>query len=74
MTVETIADVIDRWYAVPGYSGAGLYGGKWSMDNTAGLPVSSQTWNLKLTGVRWTANVPPSPGPVPCRAGPGRRR
>ncbi len=57
VTVETIADVIDRWYAVPGYSGAGLYGGKWWMDNTASLPVSSQTWNLKLTGVRWTADV-----------------
>jgi len=56
-TVETIADVIDRWYAIPGYTGTSLYGGQFSMFNTAGLPVSSQTWNLKLNRLRWTSDL-----------------
>ena len=57
VTVEAIADVIDRWYAIPGYTGVGLYGGQFSMYNTSGLPVSSQTWNLKLNQLRWTEDV-----------------
>ena len=57
VTVEAIADVIDRWYAIPGYTGTGLYGGQFSMFNTSGLPVSSQMWNLKLNRYRWTEDV-----------------
>ena len=57
VTVEAIADVIDRWYAIPGYTGIGLYGGKFSMYNSSGLPVSSQTWSLKLNRFQWTRDV-----------------
>ena len=57
VTVEAIADVIDRWYAIPGYTGTSLYGGRFSMYNSTGLPVSSQTWTLKLNRLRWTRDV-----------------
>ena len=57
VTVEAIADVIDRWYAIPGYTGIALYGGKFSMYSTSGLPVSSQLWSLKLNRFQWTRDV-----------------
>ena len=34
VAVETVADVVDRWYAIPGYTGNGLYGGQFSMYST----------------------------------------
>ncbi len=27
VAVESVSDVVDRWYAIPGYTGVGLYGG-----------------------------------------------
>ena len=70
MAVQAIADVIDRWYAIPGYSGTSLYGGRFHMTNTSGLPVSSQIWTLKLHRLRWTRDVAVSgTGSVPRGAG-----
>jgi hypothetical protein len=57
IAVETLADVVDRWYAVPGTIGSGLYGGKFTMTSTAGLPFTSRVWSLKLNQTRWTTDV-----------------
>jgi pimeloyl-ACP methyl ester carboxylesterase len=57
IAVETLADVVDRWYAVPGLTGSGLYGGKFTMTSTAGLPFTSRVWSLKLNQNRWTTDV-----------------
>ncbi|HYI74469.1 MAG TPA: alpha/beta fold hydrolase [Gaiellaceae bacterium] len=57
IAVETLADVVDRWYAVPGTTGSGLYGGKFTMTSTAGLPFTSRVWSLKLNGTKWTTDV-----------------
>ena len=70
VAVQAIADVIDRWYAIPGYSGTSLYGGRFHMTNTSGLPVSSQIWTLKLHRLRWTRDIAVSgTGSVPRGAG-----
>jgi hypothetical protein len=55
--VEAVADVIDRWYAIPGSTGAGLYGGKFAMTSTDGLPFTTRVWTLKLKQARWTTDV-----------------
>ncbi len=57
VAVETLADVVDRWYAVPGLTGSGLYGGKFTMTSTAGLPFTSRVWSLKLNQTKWTTDV-----------------
>ena len=57
VAVETLADVVDRWYAIPGTTGSGLYGGKFTMTSTAGLPFTSRVWSLKLNQARWTTDV-----------------
>lgn len=57
VAVETLADVVDRWYAIPGTTGSGLYGGKFTMTSTAGLPFTSRVWSLKLNQTRWTTDV-----------------
>ena len=57
VAVETLADVVDRWYAIPGYTGSGLYGGKFTMTTTAGLPFTSRVWSLKLNQTKWTTDV-----------------
>ena len=57
VAVETLADVVDRWYAIPGYTGSGLYGGKFTMTSTSGLPFTSRVWSLKLNQTRWTTDV-----------------
>ncbi len=49
VAVETLADVVDRWYAIPGFTGSGLYGGKFKMTSTDGLPFTSRVWTVKLT-------------------------
>lgn len=40
--VETLADAIDRWYPIPGTTGSGLYGGKFTITSTAGLPFTTR--------------------------------
>ena len=57
IAVETLADVVDRWYAIPGTTGSGLYGGKFTMTSTAGLPFTSRVWSLKLNQTKWTTDV-----------------
>jgi pimeloyl-ACP methyl ester carboxylesterase len=57
IAVETLADVVDRWYAIPGFTGSGLYGGKFTMTSTAGLPFTSRVWSLKLNQTKWTTDV-----------------
>ena len=57
VAVETLADVVDRWYAIPGLTGSGLYGGKFTMTSTAGLPFTSRVWSLKLNQTKWTTDV-----------------
>ena len=57
VAVETLADVVDRWYAIPGYTGSGLYGGKFTMTSTSGLPFTSRVWSLKLNQAKWTTDV-----------------
>ena len=57
VAVETLADVVDRWYAIPGLTGVGLYGGKFTMTSTAGLPFTSRVWSLKLNQTRWTTDI-----------------
>ena len=55
--VETLADVVDRWYPIPGTTGSGLYGGKFTITSTAGLPFTTRVWSLKLNHVKWTTDV-----------------
>jgi pimeloyl-ACP methyl ester carboxylesterase len=57
VAVEAVADVIDRWYAIPGYTGVGLYGGRFSMTTTNGLPFVTRVFKLDLTRVRWTSDL-----------------
>ena len=57
VAVETLADVVDRWYAIPGFTGSGLYGGKFKMTSTDGLPFTSRVWTVKLTRNQWTTDV-----------------
>ena len=54
---ETLADVVDRWYPIPGTTGPGLYGGKFTITSTAGLPFTTRVWSLKLNHVKWTTDV-----------------
>ena len=57
VAVETLADVVDRWYAVPGFTGSGLYGGKFTMTSSAGFPFTTRVWSLKLNQTKWTTDV-----------------
>lgn len=57
VAVESVSDVVDRWYAIPGYTGVGLYGGKFSMYSTFSDPFVSRVWTLKLHGIQWTRDV-----------------
>lgn len=57
VAVETLADVIDRWYAIPDITGVGLYGGEFTMDSTSGLPFISQVWSIALDESRWAKDV-----------------
>ena len=41
----------------PGLTGVGLYGGKFTMTSTAGLPFTSRVWSLKLNQTRWTTDI-----------------
>jgi pimeloyl-ACP methyl ester carboxylesterase len=57
VTMESVADVIDRWYAIPGYTGRGLYGGRFSMYSTGGYPFTNRVWSLQLGHLRWTRDI-----------------
>src|SRR5262249_53586303 len=57
VAVEAVADVIDRWYAIPGYTGVGLYGGRFSMTTTNGLPFVTRVFKLDLERERWTSDL-----------------
>jgi pimeloyl-ACP methyl ester carboxylesterase len=57
VAVEALADAVDRWYAIPGFTGSGLYGGKFTMTSTSGLPFTSRVWSLKLNQTKWTTDV-----------------
>jgi pimeloyl-ACP methyl ester carboxylesterase len=70
VAVETVADVIDRWYAIPGETGVGLYGGKFRMTSSDTDPFVSRVWTLKLTRLKWTRDIQVSgTGTVPRGAG-----
>ncbi len=55
--MESVADVIDRWYAIPGYTGAGLYGGRFGMYTTCSYPFTDRIWSLKLNHLRWVRDI-----------------
>ena len=57
VAMESVADVVDRWYAIPGYTGAGLYGGQFGMYTTSGYPFVDRIWSLKLTHLKWTRDI-----------------
>ena len=57
VAVEALADVIDRWYAIPGFGGSGLYGGKFTMTSTDTSPFASRVWTLALKKLKWTQDV-----------------
>jgi hypothetical protein len=57
VAVQTVADVIDRWYAIPGYSGVGLYGGRFTMTTTSGDPFTSRVFKLDLVRERWVSDL-----------------
>src|SRR4029450_9028270 len=47
-----------------------LYGARFHLANTSGLPVSSQIWTLKLRRLRWTRDIAVSgTGSMPRGAG-----
>jgi pimeloyl-ACP methyl ester carboxylesterase len=70
VAVEAVADVIDRWYTIPGTKGVGLYGGKFTIDTTDTNPFPTRVWTLDLHNVQWTQDVKVSgTGTVP--RGPG---
>ena len=47
--MESVADVIDRWYAIPGTPASGLYGGQFSHVHDDRLTrLSRRVWSLKL--------------------------
>lgn len=69
--VESVADVVDRWYAIPGYTGTSLYGGRFTMTTTSGRPFWARTWRLRLADLRWTSDLAVTGrGTIP--RGPGR--
>jgi carbon monoxide dehydrogenase subunit G len=71
--METVADVIDRWYAIPGYTGVGLFGGKFSMTTNYTLPFVTRDFKLDLTHERWTSDLSVTgSGKVPRGAGEAR--
>jgi hypothetical protein len=57
VAVEAVADVVDRWYAIPGYTGTSLYGGKFSMYSTGGYPFTSRVWSLSLNHLKWVRDI-----------------
>jgi pimeloyl-ACP methyl ester carboxylesterase len=57
VAMETVADVIDRWYAIPGYTGSGLYGGRFGMYTTGGYPFTDRVWSLQLNHLRWVRDI-----------------
>ena len=57
VAMEAVADVLDRWYAIPGYTGTGLYGGQFSQYTTTSGPFVSRVWSLKLNRYRWVKDV-----------------
>jgi pimeloyl-ACP methyl ester carboxylesterase len=73
VAMETVADVIDRWYAIPGYTGVGLFGGKFSMTTNYTLPFVTRDFKLDLTHERWTSDLSVTgSGKVPRGAGEAR--
>lgn len=73
VVVESIADVIDRWYAIPDFSGGGLYGGRFTMDSTGGEPFVNRVWSLDLNRIQWVSDVRVTgTGTVPRGAGTAR--
>jgi hypothetical protein len=73
VAVETVADVIDRWYAIPGYTGVGLFGGKFTMTTNYTLPFVTRVFKLDLVHERWTSDLSVTgSGKVPRGAGDAR--
>ncbi|HEX5017279.1 MAG TPA: alpha/beta fold hydrolase, partial [Actinomycetes bacterium] len=72
VAMESVSDVVDRWYAIPGYTGSGLYGGQFSMYTTSTDPFVSRIFTLKLNHLRWvrdiqvtgTGSIPRANGPA----------
>ncbi len=57
VAMETVADVIDRWYAIPGYTGTSLYGGRFGMYTTGGYPFTDRIWSLQLNHLKWVRDI-----------------
>jgi pimeloyl-ACP methyl ester carboxylesterase len=57
VAMESVADVIDRWYAIPGYTGSGLYGGRFGMYTTSGYPFTDRIWSLQLNHLKWVRDI-----------------
>jgi pimeloyl-ACP methyl ester carboxylesterase len=57
VTAEAVADVIDRWYAVAGYTGVGLRGGTFSFATTSLMPFPRNVWTIRLNGSRFTTDL-----------------
>jgi hypothetical protein len=70
VAVEAVADVIDRWYAIPGFHGSGLYGGRFAMFTTYSGPFVSRVWTFRFNELRWTKDIAVSgTGSMPRGAG-----
>ena len=57
VAMESVADVMDRWYAIPGYTGGGLYGGRFSMHATTTNPFVSRVWTMRLKHIKWVRDI-----------------
>jgi hypothetical protein len=54
---EAVADVIDRWYAIAGYTGVGLRGGTFSFAATSLVPFPRNVWTIRLNGSRFARDL-----------------
>jgi pimeloyl-ACP methyl ester carboxylesterase len=73
VAAEAVADVIDRWYAVAGYTGVGLRGGTFSFATTSLVPFPRNVWTIRLNGTRFASDLAVTGGGKVPR-GPGAAR
>jgi pimeloyl-ACP methyl ester carboxylesterase len=57
VAAEAVADVIDRWYAIAGYTGVGLRGGTFAITTTSRVPFPRNVWTIKLDHNRFTSDL-----------------
>ena len=70
VAVEAIADVIDRWYAIPGYSGTSLYGGRFHMYQHVRASGLLADLDVEAAPIAVDPRHRRSPARAPCREGP----